>query len=87
MTSKELMEWAAYEQTFGSILPHERIDAGLAQVSLIIAQAFSKHRFKIRDFMPQWFRDLTQDQELERGMGVLRAMGKEAHADDLDADG
>jgi hypothetical protein len=86
MSAGELMEWGAYEQTFGSLLVHERIDAGFAQVSLILANAFSKRKFRFRDFMPQWFRDLTQEQELERGIGILKALGREARADDLDAD-
>jgi hypothetical protein len=81
------MEWGAYEQTFGSLLIHERIDAGLAQVSLILANSMSKRRFKFRDFMPQWFRDLTQEDDLLRGVEALRALGKEAHADDLDPNG
>jgi hypothetical protein len=87
MSAGEIMEWGAYEQTFGSLLIHERIDAGFAQVSLILAQAFSKRRWKMRDFMPQWFRDLTQEDELARGVEALRALGREAHADSFDADG
>jgi hypothetical protein len=85
MTAGELTEWAAFEQTFGSILPHERIDAGVAQISFILAQAFSKpgRRWRIRDFMPQWYRDLTADRELARGMEMMRTLVSE-EPDDAD---
>jgi len=84
MSAGELNEWMAYERTFGSILPHERIDVGLAQVSLILAQAFSngEKRYTLRDFMPTWYRELTAEDELMRGMAGLRAMARESHADD-----
>jgi hypothetical protein len=80
MSAGELMEWQAFEQTFGSLLIHERIDAGLAQVSLILAKAFSDKgsRYSMRDFMPKWFRDLTAEQELTRGMDQLKAMVDDA---------
>jgi hypothetical protein len=73
------MEWSAYERVYGSILTHERIDAGFAQVSLILAQANSKdRRWRIRDFMPRWFQDLTAEDELRRGMAHLRGMVNDA---------
>ena len=80
MTAGELMDWAAYERTYGSLLIHERIDAGFAQVSLILAQAFSSNgkRYKMRDFMPRWFQELTADDELVRGMEGLRALVADA---------
>lgn len=76
MSAGELMEWAAYERVYGSLLPHERIDAGFAQVSLILAQAFASNgkRYSFRDFMPKWFRDLTADDALAQGMAALRGM-------------
>jgi hypothetical protein len=76
MSAGELTEWAAYEQTFGSVLIHERIDAGFAQVSLILAQAFSdgRRRYSMRDFMPPWYQDLTADEALAKGMGQLLAL-------------
>lgn len=70
MTTRELMEWAAYEQTFGSLLPHERIDAGFAQVSYMLSDG----KRSVRDFMPQWFRDLTADDALMHGMAALKGM-------------
>lgn len=88
MTSREVMDWQAYERVYGSILPHDRIDAGFAQVSMILAQAFSKPgaRFTIRDFMPPWYQELTADDELARGLASLRMMKGDAVADHLDAD-
>lgn len=76
MTSRELMEWSAYEQVYGSIIPHERIDAGFAQVSMILAQAFSSNgkRYRFRDFMPKWFRDLTAEDALAEGMAALKGL-------------
>lgn len=87
MTAHELTDWVAYEQVYGSLLPHERIDAGFAQVSLILAQAFGdgRRRYKMRDFMPAWFQDLTRDDELARGMAMMKTLGVN-DADDLDAD-
>lgn len=72
------MEWQAYEQMFGSLLIHERIDMGFAQVSLILAKAFGAKRGTMRDFMPKWFRDLTADDELSRGMAAVAAMVNDA---------
>jgi len=71
-----MMEWMAYEQVYGSILVHERIDAGFAQVSLLLAQAFSdgKKRYTMRQFMPQWFKDLTAEAELEKGVAWLKGL-------------
>jgi hypothetical protein len=81
MTAGELIEWQAYERVFGSILVHERIDAGFAQVSLLLAKAYSDKgaRYSMRDFMPPWYRDLTADQELTKGMGELRALVDDAN--------
>jgi hypothetical protein len=83
MTARELLEWAAYERVYGSILPHERIDVGFAQVSLILTKAFGKpgQRLTLRDFMPEWYRELTADDELAKGMAQLRLMKGAAVAD------
>ena len=70
------MEWSAYEQTFGSLLILERIDAGFAQVSWILAQAFGdgKRRHQMRDFMPPWFQDLTEDEGIAQELAMLRGL-------------
>jgi hypothetical protein len=62
MTSAELTEWAAYERVYGSIIPHERIDVGFAQLSWLMASLWGSRKrgdFKIRDFMPPWYQELT----------------------------
>lgn len=85
MTAAEVTEWAAYEQTFGSLILGERIDAGFAMIAAILAQAFGKPgtRAKPRDFMPAWYRDLTAEQELARGWAMLGALANGGgHADD-----
>ena len=82
MTAREMMEWNAYERVFGSILPHERIDAGFAQVSYMLAQAFGDpgRRYAVRDFMPPWYQELTAEDEMARQMTLLRGMKGEAVA-------
>lgn len=76
MTAGELMEWNAYEQTYGSLLIHERIDSGFAMVAMILAKAFSSNgsRYQMRDFMPRWYQELTKDAELEKGISQLRML-------------
>jgi hypothetical protein len=70
------MEWQAYERVYGSMLVHERIDAGFAQVSLILAQAFSSNgkRYKMRDFMPPWYQELTEEQAMRQELAALQGM-------------
>lgn len=60
MTSGELTEWMAFEQLHGPILAHERIDIGLAQVSTIMANAWGRKRYKLREFLPAWWREATR---------------------------
>lgn len=72
-----MTEWTAYEQVYGSLLIHERIDAGFAQVCMMLAQDGKRHTQ--REFMPPWFIELTREAELEKGMGMMRRF---ASADD-----
>lgn len=55
------MEWSAFERVWGPILPHERIDAGLAQVCLVLVKLLGKGTHSIRDFMPSYYRELTAE--------------------------
>jgi hypothetical protein len=72
MSAGELMEWTAYERLYGPILPHERIDVGLAQVSLIMARMWGgKNDYKLRDFMPGWYQELTQGDAVRQGFEAL----------------
>ncbi len=79
MTSGELTEWTAFERVYGPILPHERIDVGLAQVCLLMARLWAKGNFKVRDFMPRWYQELTAEDEIRSGFEALMEM---ADADD-----
>ncbi len=62
MTSAELTDWMAFEQVNGPILPHERIDIGLAQIGWILARLLGKSRreLKTQDFLPAWYGDLSK---------------------------
>ena len=81
MTSGELTEWAAFERVYGSILPHERIDLGFAQLSYLMARLWGKKKhggeFTLRDFMPAWYQELTAEDTIRRG---FEAMLREAEA-------
>jgi hypothetical protein len=61
MSSRELTEWAAFEQINGPILVHERIDIGLAQIGVIMAKLWGKGNPKPRDFLPAWYRRAPAD--------------------------
>ena len=76
MTAGELTEWGAYEQVFGSLLIHERIDAGFAQVSYILAKAFGNkdRHFEVGDFMPPWFQELNRESKIQKGMAWLKGL-------------
>jgi len=84
MAARELTEWIAYERVYGSIAIGERIDAGFAQVAYLLVRLLGKDggRYKPRDFMPEWFRELTAPHELERGWAALAAMAKANDAHD-----
>lgn len=81
MPAGELNEWGAYERVWGSLLPHERIDSGFAQLSYLLVKLLYRGRrnYSTRDFMPGWFRDLTADQVTRDTFMQLREM---ARADD-----
>jgi len=78
MTSGELTEWAAFEQVYGPILVHERIDVGLAQLGWIMARLWAKprHELKLRDFMPGWYQNLTQGDAVLQGYEALMKMAE-----------
>jgi hypothetical protein len=73
MTSAELTEWAAFERVYGPILPHERIDVGLAQLGWLMARLWgkSKRELKLRDFMPGWYQELTAGDAVRQGFEEL----------------
>jgi hypothetical protein len=65
MSSAELTEWMAYERVYGSILIHERIDMGFAQLQWLLVRLWTKAKRKLTpaDFMPPWYQELTRHGE------------------------
>jgi hypothetical protein len=59
------MEWSAFEQVYGPILPHERIDFGLAHVAYRIIEVNSRHPPKFEKFLPRWLRNLGRPEPMD----------------------
>lgn len=59
MSSRELTEWAAYEQVAGT-LGTERLDLLSGIVAATVASAMSSRRFTPQDFLPTWDRPVQQ---------------------------
>jgi hypothetical protein len=74
------MEWTAFEQVFGPITVHERIDGAAAQISYMLASAFGDGRkLDLRDFMPQWGaeeEDAKPRQSADSMIAVMRGLQK-----------
>lgn len=58
MTTRELMEWVAYERVAGPILVHDRIDYATTQLSYIAARAAGS-KAQPKKFLPPWHRKDT----------------------------
>jgi len=88
MPASELIQWTAFEQVFGPILPHERIDFGFALLSYYFVSAFSQKRRKlrVRDFLPKYMRDLIRQQPSDPDQLKAFFQGL-VDADNLDSDG
>jgi hypothetical protein len=55
MSGYDLAEWAAFEKSFGPIVPHERIDAAQAMASSVNARLHrAKGDLRATKFLPQW---------------------------------
>jgi hypothetical protein len=52
MSAREAREWEAYERVTGPILAHDRIDAGFARLSWLLAGRGADSNPD--DFMPDW---------------------------------
>jgi hypothetical protein len=52
MPATELVEWEAFEDEFGPLLVHERIDWAVA---FLVAQRAGSEN--VKDFLPQWERE------------------------------
>lgn len=84
MTAAELTEWTAYEQTYGPLLVQDRVDIGLAQVSLILARLLGKKsKHTLRDFLPAWWQGLLgkagrSEDSIRRNFEVLMRTAEDA---------
>lgn len=56
MPATDLMRWSAFEHVYGPLLPHERVDIGLAQVAylLVCLLGGQRRRPDFRKFLPQY---------------------------------
>lgn len=75
MTGQDLAEWAAYEQSFGPIVVHERIDAAQAMASSVNARlARAKGDLRAVKFLPQW--EGPEPQTADEMVEALRRMAR-----------
>jgi hypothetical protein len=85
MSSAELTEWMAYERIYGSMLIHERIDMGFAQLAWLITRLWAKKtNLKPQDFMPPWYQELTKSigrrpDAIRQGFETLMGMAENAN--------
>jgi hypothetical protein len=57
------MEWAAFEQVSGPILPQERIDVAAATIAYITAISHGAKKVRFKDFLFQWdHKPMSEDQ-------------------------
>jgi hypothetical protein len=82
VSSRELTEWAAYEQLAGPLDQGRRVDAGTGIVSATIANAMRSkkgRRYKPADFAPNWGSGQrptqTWQQQLAMVEQINRALG------------
>lgn len=83
MTAQELTDWVAYEQVYGPILPHERLDRGFAMLGFLLAKLLGGRgrEIKFRDFLPPWYETAPRaDDRTRSGFEALLRMAQ--HADD-----
>lgn len=78
MPASEFVAWAAFEQVYGPLLLHERIDIGFSRIAFTLAQLLSSsRRLKFRDFLPEYLRGFapggSSEQELRLFMEGLVA--------------
>lgn len=85
MSSGELTEWAAYEQAYGPLLVHDRVDIGFAQVCTVLAHLLGKKsRHTIKDFLPAWWREALNkserdDNTIRKNFEALMRTAENAH--------
>jgi hypothetical protein len=76
MTGHDLAEWAAFEQSFGPIVPHERIDAAQAMASSVNARVHrARGDLRAEKFLPQW--GGPEPQTADEMVEALRRMARQ----------
>jgi hypothetical protein len=81
MSGHDLAEWEAFEQSFGPIVPHERIDIAQAMLSSVTAKVHgAKGDMRAVKFLPQWEGD--RGQSADDLVKALRAMARKKEARD-----
>lgn len=73
MSARELTEWMAYEQVSGT-LGSERFDLLFSIVAATIANALSRKRFDVKDFLPMWDRPVRQSWQEQ--LAIVQAANK-----------
>ena len=75
MTGHDLAEWEAFEQSFGPIVLHERIDAAQAMLSSVTARSHgAKGDLRAVKFLPQW--EGPEPQTADDMVEALRRMAR-----------
>ena len=77
MSAAEVGDWAMYEELYGPLLVHDRIDYGLASVAFTVAKIGGAKRAEFRHFLPPWLRELAAEDSVRRGFERLRQMAME----------
>jgi hypothetical protein len=69
----------AYEQVYGPLLVHDRVDIGFAMCAYVMAALWSKGRHKPQDFLPPWLKELTKPERSDAAViAAFEAMLKDA---------
>jgi hypothetical protein len=54
MSAREVVEWSVFEQSFGPLTIHERVDHAGAVGAWVTASVNSDKRLRLEDFIPRW---------------------------------
>jgi hypothetical protein len=89
LTARELVDWAAFEQVYGPVLVHERVDIGFARLSFYLVSMFAEKRSRVKfeDFLPDYLRKLNRRARMaDDGSQAFATILGWAGADNLNAD-
>jgi hypothetical protein len=84
MDSLELTRWAAFEQEYGPLLVHDRIDMGFGHLMFLLAQVYHAPRTpkpQFKDFVPPYIRKRLEEgtrQSAEQLKAVMDSMVNDA---------